>query len=396
MLRALIITPDAGLAGSLSRALNGFAVDVSVRRVLDRYPEAGELSQLLKAHGPSAVFLGFQDPAQAAITARRIAAEVREMPVIAIHATCAPPVLREAMRAGVREFLTPPFDGGAIRQALGEVLCLLDQRPVCYGATDLLVAFLPAKAGAGASTLALYVSAALAAQGSGRALLADLDLNSGVQRLLLGLSNPYSVVDAVAHASGLDERTWPGYVTACGKLDVLHSGPCNPAVRLEQDRVGEFLQFLRRNYAAIAFDLSGNLERYALDVMQQARHVALVCTPEIPSLYLARERMLFLRELDLEQRVLVVLNRASRKAVFSKAQVEEMLAAPVFADFPNDWKELSSWTVRTEDLKPPPALAEKCQEFAAALLRGPEARPRRKFLEHFTLPRLSQAPWAKS
>jgi pilus assembly protein CpaE len=399
MLRALIICPDTELAGGLTRALSKFAVDVSVCRVLDRYPEPGELSQLLRVHGPGVVFLGFQDPVGATAAARLIASEVRELPVVALHATCAPQALRDAMRAGVREFLTPPFSNAALSQALGSVLCLLDQCPVRYAATDLVVAFLPAKAGVGASTLALHVSGALAAQGAGRVLLADFDLNSGTQRFLLGLSNPLSAVEAVARAPDLDERNWPGFVTPFGKLDVLHSGPVNPAVRLEQDRIEGFLQFLRRNYGAVTFDLSGNLERYSLDVMQQARYIVLVCTPEIPSLYLAREKIMFLRVLDLEKRILLVLNRVGRKAVFPKAQVEEMLHMPVLAEFSNHWKALSWQAGRPDCLELPPALAEECRKFAAALLRGPETRPRNappKFLEHFTVPRSSQAPWAKS
>ena len=89
------------------------------------------------------------------------------------------------------------------------------------------------------------------------------------------------------------------------------------------------LDFLRRNYKVICADLSGNLERYSLELMQESKAVLLVCTPEVPSLHLAREKMAFLKSIDVKDRVSVVLNRVHKKPLFSPKQVEELLGVPV-------------------------------------------------------------------
>ena len=85
-------------------------------------------------------------------------------------------------------------------------------------------------------------------------------------------------------------------------------------------------------------DLSGNLERYSLEIMQEAKRIFLVVTPEIPSLHLAREKLNFLTHLDLGDRVSVLLNRSHKRSVVSPAQIENLLGAPVMMNFANDYQ----------------------------------------------------------
>ena len=63
----------------------------------------------------------------------------------------------------------------------------------------------------------------------------------------------------------------------------------------------------------------------------------MVCTPEVPSLHLARERLRFLRTLDLGDRVKILLNRAQRHTLIPIAEVEKLLEHPVYMSFPNDY-----------------------------------------------------------
>lgn len=387
MLRTLIISPDASLTENLQQALREFAADLTVFRVLNYYPDTSELTKVLRAHAPAAVFLSFQDPVQAAALAKTLCAEARGLQVVAVHEAFDPAMLRESMRAGIREFLTPPFERLTVSRALANVLQNLESCPVTYAAADPFLAFLPSKAGVGASSLALNISAALARPEHGRVLLGDLDLNSGTLRFLLNLTNKLSVVDAVVRADDLDERSWPAFVTPFGSLDVLHAGSVNPAIRLDHSQIGALIEFLRRNYRALCFDLSGNLERYSVEVMRQAR-VVLVCTPEIPALHLAREKMTYLNRLGLGPQVLVVLNRVTRHPLFSKDHVEDVLDAPVFATFSNDYAAFSEGGNRGTALDFQSPIGRECVAFVDKLRQkaAPAAR-HPKFLRHFTLAR---------
>ena len=129
------------------------------------------------------------------------------------------------------------------------------------------------------------------------------------------------------------------------------------------------------------------MERYSLDVIQESRKVFLVCTPEIPSLHLAREKMGFLKTLGLDTKVSVLLNRVNKRPLFSSAQVEELVGAKVAYSFSNDYFAVSSATGAGQCLEASSAIGKQCIEFANMLsARTPHNQERRrKFLEYFNV-----------
>jgi pilus assembly protein CpaE len=298
--------------------------------------------------------------------------------------------MRETMRVGVREFVVDPFDRQSVLEALRTVHELLQRKPVVMERTNQIFSFLPSKAGVGTSTIALNVSAAMARRPGMHVLLSDFDLNSGMLRFMLKLQNEYSVIDAAEHALHIDENLWPSLVTSIDSMDVLHAGRINPNLRIDTAQIRALVDFARRNYSALSFDLSGNLERYSLELMQESKRVLLVCTPEIPSLHLAREKLYFLRSLDLDSRVSVILNRCQKKALFTREQVEEILGVPVVKTFPNDYHGVNRAVTNGTCIDPLTDMGKEFTHFAQDLLepRPPTGKPeqKKKFLEYFAVP----------
>jgi pilus assembly protein CpaE len=140
----------------------------------------------------------------------------------------------------------------------------------------------------------------------------------------------------------------------------------------------------------LCFDVSGNLERYSVELMQESKRILLVCTPEIPSLHLAREKMAFLRELDLEARVSVVLNRVHKKQLLSSTSVAELVGAPVVRTFPNDYQGVARALTTGALIDRASELGKSFAEFADSLLeQEPQpAKPpvKRKFMEFLAVP----------
>jgi pilus assembly protein CpaE len=362
--------------------------EVAVGRTFNRYPNAIDLVRSLRAHAPDVVFLSFESIDKAQQVVKFLEVEGDGIQIIAIHRNCDANILRETMRAGVREFVADPFDPQALVESVSQVKVQLEKRPPIYEATSQIFSFLPSKAGVGTSTLALNVSAALARRPETHVLLSDFDLNSGMVRFMLKLQNEYSVLDAVEHALHIDEHLWPQLVTSMDSLDVLHAGRINPNVRIESTQVRNVIEFMRRNYQALCFDLSGNLERYSLEIMQESKRVLMVCTPEIASLHQAREKLHFLRALDLESRISVVLTRCQKKALFTKEQVQEILGLPVLKMFPNDYNGVNKAMTAGTFIDPKSDLGKSMEQFAQELIeRRPAAQSgeKHKFLEHFAI-----------
>lgn len=388
MSNSIVLCPDQELSRRLEKAL-AETEHVNVVRVMDRYPGAVEVLRSLRAQAVEILFLSFESVAEALDTVKAIEAEAGSVQVVAIHRRMDPSVLRESMRSGIREFLVDPFDPQAVKESLAQVKALLERRPASYDSTNEVFSFLPSKAGAGASTLALNVSAALARKPGTNVLLSDFDLNSGMMRFMMKLSNSYSVTDAIENSSRMDDQLWPQLVSKFEQLEVLNAGPVNPSYRIEPGQIRNLVAFMRRNYKVLCFDLSGNLERYSIELMQESKRVFMVCTPEIPSLHLAREKLQFLRKIELDGRVSILLNRVHKKPLLTKNQVEDILGVPVATVFPNDYHGANHALAKATVVALASELGRAFAQFADTLVeeKHPErVNGKRKFLEFFTAP----------
>jgi pilus assembly protein CpaE len=332
------------------------------------------------------MFLNFESLEKAQEVISFVEKQTEGIQIIAVHRTCDAQILRETMRLGIREFLSYPFERPQLMDSLDHVKSLLERKPPAHDSTTQVFSFLPSKAGVGTSTLALNVSAALARKPNTRVLLSDFDLNSGMMRFLLNLRNEYSVIDAIEHSMHIDENLWPQLVTTMDQLDVLHAGRVNPNLRVEGTQIRNLVEFMRRNYNALCFDLSGNLEKYSVELMQESKRILLVCTGEIPSLHLAREKLAFLRDMGLSGRVSLVLNRMRKNPMFSQTQVEELLGQPVVRVFANDYLAVNRAVEEGKLLDSATELGQSFADFAAQLMDQPEvkqAASKRRFLDFF-------------
>ncbi len=108
--------------------------------------------------------------------------------------------LLQLMQAGVREVL-PNFTQREIRQAAARAASTL----ATTGDTLAdLYAFMPAKPGCGATTIATYATAMAAQRSAEPTLLLDFDIRLGVTSFLLKAEGAHTIVDALLQADRLD------------------------------------------------------------------------------------------------------------------------------------------------------------------------------------------------
>lgn len=362
---------------------------VGVVRVVDHYPDLVELTRLLRAAAPEVLFLGTEAMGRVAELVKQIETNAPGVQIVAISRAPDPEIILEAMRAGIREFVALPFHHNQLEESLARVEEQVHKRPPAFQTSDLVYSFLPSKAGVGTSTIALNVAVGLSRIPDTNVVLSDFDLNSGMMRFMLKLDNGYCVADAAEHALEMDEALWPQLVTSIGSMDVLHAGKLNPGFRIEPAQIRHLTDFMRRNYKAVCFDLSGNLEKYSLEIMHESKRIFLVCTPEIPSLHLAREKYSFLKSLDLEDRVSVLLNRVSPRPVITPEQIEQILGLPVTMTFPNDYNGVHRALTAGRAIDPNTDLGRGFTRLAQTLAEKrtnpPVAAAKKRFIEYFSI-----------
>jgi pilus assembly protein CpaE len=388
MLRAVIISPDAELESRLTE-LTQRVGRVAIVKSSDRYLVSYELERFLRANAPQIVFLNIAQLNRALEVLHGMETVMPGLQVIAVDRGCDPAVLLDLMHIGVREFLAFPFDGTSFLSTVSRLEEVLEKKPAQIDVCDNVFAFLPSKAGAGTSTLCLNAAVALSRMDNNHTLLMDLDLNSGLIGFMLKLDNVYTIYEAAENAPKLDEHLWPQLVASIGGLDILPAGRLDPQTRIDPLQVRQLVSFARRFYRAICIDLSGNMEKFSLEVMQEAKRIFLVCTPEIPALHLARQKYQLLHTLDLGDRVCVLLNRAQRKPLISTPQIEQLLGVPVYQEFPNDYRGVHEAVTSGREINPNSELGRNFSQLSYSMMeKAPPARSakkRKKFLEYFAV-----------
>ena len=339
-LAALAILPNRELAQPLLREVAAGEAFQIAAEIAD-YPSIDDLHALLRRVKPAVILLDVSaDLERAASLIEEAASRTPGVPVIGLDLNNGPDALLRCLRAGASEFLQAPFTGEAQREAARRLLRQSGQDEQGPGRARLVV-FASAKPGSGASILAAHTAMALRKATGSRVLLADFDLFGGTARLLFKLPAGPSVTDALRALEIIPgSPDWRPRVLTIEGLDIL-TAPASPAPqKTDPARLRALLECARPAYDWLVVDLPSVFDRLSLLLLPDADHAFVISTPELPSLHLTRKAVAMLGLLGLSQdQFHVVVNRSSHDGLTLEAMAN-ILQAPVYASFPNDYLAL--------------------------------------------------------
>ena len=258
--------------------------------------------------------------------------------VIALHSSADPKTILAAMRAGVNEFLHPPFDDN-LQSAIERILnaATSDGAPVMRGK---LIGFLSAKGGCGATTLACHVASELQNLTKGSVLLADLDLTSGLVGFLMKTPSSYSILDAIKNLSRLDESLWRALIVQHRPNLSVIPAPASYSRwdHPDENQLRQVLQFMRTQHDWIVLDLGRSLNSMATAVLEEIDQLFLVSTLEVVALHGLKSIVHGLFEQG--EKLQLVLNRTPKMMDISTQELEKILGRSLYAALPNDYMGL--------------------------------------------------------
>ena len=304
---------------------------------------------------------------------------------IALNAGRSRDELVALMQAGVRDVL-PELTQFGILQSVNRALAQLTKADEILGD---LYAFVPAKPGCGATTVATHATAAVARKTQEPALLLDFDIRLGIMSFLLKIEGAHTIVDALEQAERLDSGLWANLVCQRGPLHVLGSGPIEYSHPVPTHRFTTLLDFAVRQYPLVSVDLPGTLEDYECETLMRAKKIFLVCTPDVGALHVARRKSNWLRDLHVVDNVAVILNRVERRSAFSLKDIEHIIQMPVRYLLPDAVPEISQAVHQGIALEGSSPLAKQMDRIADELLGDKKIHKNsnvvRRFVEYFSI-----------
>jgi pilus assembly protein CpaE len=380
-LTAGVIVADPQFREAIRTSLRSFGVNLAFV-VSDA---AGETDKLANTD-PDVLVLDF-GRTSAHVVMAELKTIARAPAVIGAHTSGDPEIILAALRAGAREFVYPPLNETALKNAL-EIIASERTLRGARRRSGKAIGFLSASGGCGATTVAAHVAAELRRITESDVTLADFDLAAGMAALWLRAGGSYSVLDVVNNLARLDLSLWKGIVsTVQPHLDVLAAPADIPLGELPPpQRFADVLRFARSACDWLVADLGQGFGPLSATLASGLDALYLVTSTEVTALYQARRILRAVVESGFQkERLKLVIGRLQKDSGFGPQDLEKMLAFPVEFVFPEDRREVAEAHADGRLVLAGCELGRRLTQLASAIAGKPvdEARPSKFSLFRF-------------
>ncbi|WGV99764.1 AAA family ATPase [Vibrio sp. YMD68] len=246
--------------------------------------------------------------------------------------------LKIALRIGAADFVSDKSEINALIPMLKNI----SEEKIANRNLGQMFAFINSKGGSGASTLALNSAMSIAKEYPEQVLLLDLDLQFGVIEDYLNVSSPYSLSDAIASVSDLDEVSLGSLVTKhASGLHVLGFKHENTHDNYDKAKhINKLIPILREFYPYVIIDLSRGVDRLFTSVITPVTKVFLITQQNLVSIK-NTTRIARLLALDFgitKEQQEIIVNRYEKRLSIKLKDIEGTIQGVKVHMVPNEFK----------------------------------------------------------
>jgi pilus assembly protein CpaE len=342
MLKILVLTRDPARAVEIGRLIASHDHSIAQTSLLGR-DVAADVAQACAAHA-DAIVLCCDDPDLAPLAALATVPPERRPPVVLCGALGSREAARLAVRCGAADLLPAQPDHAEFVAALARIDEQASRRPAGSREAGAITTVIGVAGGVGASFIASNLAHLAVQRDHQSAVLVDLDLLYAPLTAYLGVKPEQGLAQAVDRVESLDTVALGAYVarhptSGIGLLAGSGDAPYE-AGGLPAENFRTLLRMLATQFDRVIVDAPRWLDGATTVALADSRHVLLVLEQSVGNVHNgARLYRVLTRDLGLPRdRVHVVLNRYSRRAAVTTADVERALGCSDIAEVNSEYE----------------------------------------------------------
>ncbi|MGY1804929.1 CpaE family protein [Blastococcus sp. SYSU D00922] len=335
MSTVLTVGVGADLVQRLHEQHDGDVVTLAV----DAPTSGGLLSLLDSGSEPLAVVLGPDVPLDRAFNLAGRVDVATATSVIIVVADADPELWMAAMRAGVRDVLSPDASAADVAAVLERAAGLARARQEAATASQAeerpdhrVIVVASPKGGVGKTTVSTNLAVGLARSGEGSTVIVDLDVQFGDVASALAMAPEYTLPDTVHGAASNDPLVLKTFLGRHPSGLYVVAGSDSPAAgdAVTAEQVARLIDTLSREFRHVVIDTAPGLADHTLVALERATDLVLVSSMDVPGVRGMRKELNVLEELSLVPAGRhLVLNMADPAGALSMDDVTTTIGAPL-------------------------------------------------------------------
>jgi pilus assembly protein CpaE len=252
-----------------------------------------------------------------------------------------PEVILQALRAGVKEFITQPLIKEEVQIAL-EKFRKETGKSVFRRGRGKIIDLMGSKGGVGTTTLAVNLATCLHEQaGSPSVALLDINPLLGELPLFLDIKTNFDWGELVKNINRVDSTFLMSIMAKHSSgIYVLPGATALDGVIATGEVIEKLLELLQATFDYIVIDSGKHLNNTSLKILRNADKVLVVSILDLPCLTNTRRLSKIFYDLGFprKEKVEIIINRFHKKSMISQEEAEKSLERKILWSFPNDYQ----------------------------------------------------------